>query len=208
MKIFSALLAIFAGNSPVTGKFLAQRPVTRSFDVFFECARINGWVNNREVGDLRRHCAHYDVIVISHLNRIITKHYEAYSVCIILRLYHMFLKSMMTSSNGSIFCVTGLYEGNPPVTGALMFSLICGWSNVWANNQDVDDARRHLAVIMTSLKCTEPAFTLFDITIFENCAKMFRSVVTWPTSHFLNQWWLDYRRINGIYYMRHSTSMS
>ena len=28
------------------------------------CARINGWVNNREVGDLRRHPAHYDVTVM------------------------------------------------------------------------------------------------------------------------------------------------
>ena len=28
------------------------------------CARINGWVNNREAGDLRRHRAHYNVIVI------------------------------------------------------------------------------------------------------------------------------------------------
>ena len=29
------------------------------------CARINGWVNNREAGDLRRNRAHYDVIVIN-----------------------------------------------------------------------------------------------------------------------------------------------
>ena len=29
------------------------------------CARINGWVNNREAGDLRRHCAHHDVIVMT-----------------------------------------------------------------------------------------------------------------------------------------------
>ena len=28
------------------------------------CARINDWVNNREVGDLRRHCGHYDVNVM------------------------------------------------------------------------------------------------------------------------------------------------
>ena len=28
------------------------------------CARINGWVNNREAGDLRRHRGHYDVIVM------------------------------------------------------------------------------------------------------------------------------------------------
>ena len=28
------------------------------------CARIKGWVNNREAGDLRRNRAHYDVIVM------------------------------------------------------------------------------------------------------------------------------------------------
>ena len=28
------------------------------------CARMNGWVNNREAGDFRRHGAHFDVIVI------------------------------------------------------------------------------------------------------------------------------------------------
>ena len=65
METFSSLLAICAGNSPVTGEFPAQRPVTRSFDVFFYiCARINGWVNNGEAGDLRRYCAHYDVTVM------------------------------------------------------------------------------------------------------------------------------------------------
>ena len=34
METFSALLAICAGNSPVTGEFPAQRLITRSFDVF------------------------------------------------------------------------------------------------------------------------------------------------------------------------------
>ena len=37
---FSALLAICAGNSPVTGEFPSQRLVTRSFDVFFDL-RLN-----------------------------------------------------------------------------------------------------------------------------------------------------------------------
>ena len=36
METFSALLAICAGNLPVPGEFPAQRPVTRSFDVFFD----------------------------------------------------------------------------------------------------------------------------------------------------------------------------
>ena len=119
METFSALLAICAGNSPVSGEFPAQRPVTRSFDIFFDlrldkrlseqsfhdgvikwkhfprywpfvrgihqspvnsphkgqwrgalifsliCVWINGWVNNREAGDLRRFRAHYDVSVMS-----------------------------------------------------------------------------------------------------------------------------------------------
>ena len=36
MGTFSALLAICAGNSPVPDEFPAQRPVTRSFAVFFD----------------------------------------------------------------------------------------------------------------------------------------------------------------------------
>ena len=40
METFSALLAICAGNSPVIGEFPAQRPVTRTFDVFFDL-RLN-----------------------------------------------------------------------------------------------------------------------------------------------------------------------
>ena len=37
---FSALLALCAGSSAVTGEFPAQRPVTRSFNVFFDL-RLN-----------------------------------------------------------------------------------------------------------------------------------------------------------------------
>ena len=36
MEAFSALLAICAGNSPVPGEFPTQRPVTRSFGVYFD----------------------------------------------------------------------------------------------------------------------------------------------------------------------------
>ena len=71
MKTFSALLAFCVRNSPVTGEFPAQRPVTRSFD-FFILAWTNGWVNKLDAGDLRRHEAHYDVIVM-------IKEYRCYS---------------------------------------------------------------------------------------------------------------------------------
>ena len=63
METFSALLAICAGNSPVTGEFPAQRPVTRSFDVFFDL-RLNkrltkqswGWWFETPSRPLWRHC--------------------------------------------------------------------------------------------------------------------------------------------------------
>ena len=53
----------FAGNSPVTGEFPAQRPVTRSFDVFFD-QRRNKWSSKQWWGwwfetpsrPLWRHC--------------------------------------------------------------------------------------------------------------------------------------------------------
>ena len=35
-QTFSTLLFVCAGNSPVTGEFPSQRPVMRSFDVFFD----------------------------------------------------------------------------------------------------------------------------------------------------------------------------
>ena len=34
------------------------------------CTRINGWINNREAGDLRRHHAHYDVTVMWFVNTV------------------------------------------------------------------------------------------------------------------------------------------
>ena len=62
METFSALLAICAGNSPVSGDFPAQRPVTRSFDVFFDLCpnkRLSkqswGWWFETQSGSLWRH---------------------------------------------------------------------------------------------------------------------------------------------------------
>ena len=40
METLSALLALCAGNLPVTGEFPTQRPVTQSFDVLFDLRLI------------------------------------------------------------------------------------------------------------------------------------------------------------------------
>ena len=60
---------------------------------------------------------------------------------------------MMTSSNGSIFGVTGLCVENSPVNfphkgqwrGALVFSLIWACTNGWVKTRNAGDLRRHSA---------------------------------------------------------------
>ena len=49
-------------RSPVNSPHKSQRPGALMF--YSICSWINGWVNNREAGDLRRHLAHYYVSVI------------------------------------------------------------------------------------------------------------------------------------------------
>ena len=49
METFYALMSICAGNSPVPGEFPAQRPLTRSFDVFFDL-RLNKRLSKQSWG--------------------------------------------------------------------------------------------------------------------------------------------------------------
>ena len=62
MEIFSALLVLCVGNSPVNSPHKGQ---WRGALVFSSISFwTNGWVSNRGAGDLRRHRAHYDVTVM------------------------------------------------------------------------------------------------------------------------------------------------
>ena len=63
-RVTGPLCGVCAGNSPVTGEFPSQRPVTQSFMFSLICAWTSSWVNNWDTGALRRHRAHYDVIVM------------------------------------------------------------------------------------------------------------------------------------------------
>ena len=102
MATFSALLAICAGNSPHKGQWRGALMFT------LICARINGWVNNREGGDLRRHRAHYDVIVMI---RIRLNQPIWFQTVIII-----FLSVMKIQSNSRLNTATIVLNGhfNPP----------------------------------------------------------------------------------------------
>ena len=60
----SASLAICAGNSPVPVNSPHKGQWRGALMFSLICVWINGWVNNREAGDLRRYRVHYDVIVM------------------------------------------------------------------------------------------------------------------------------------------------
>ena len=60
METFSPSLALCAGNSPVTGEFPYKGQWRGALIFSLICA----WINNGEAGDLRRHRAHYEVIVM------------------------------------------------------------------------------------------------------------------------------------------------
>ena len=83
METFSALLALCAGNSPVTFvRGIHRSPVNSPHKGHWRgalmfsliCAWNNSWANNGDAGDLRRHGAHYVVIVMPKLK--ISSQYE------------------------------------------------------------------------------------------------------------------------------------
>ena len=84
METSSALLAICAGISPGTSEFRTQRPVKRSFDVFFDLKQRlskQPWA-----GDLRRHRAHYDVTVMELMWPWRRDDMETFSALLVLRV--------------------------------------------------------------------------------------------------------------------------
>ena len=65
METFSALLVLCAGNSPSPVNSPHKGQWRGALMLLWSALWINGWVNNREAGDLRHHSAHYDVIVMN-----------------------------------------------------------------------------------------------------------------------------------------------
>ena len=97
--------SIFRVTGPLCGEFTGNRwiPHTKASDAELCCFLpsapwINGWVNNREAGDLRRHRAHYDVIVVLNINAVFifiisrthTQYYQHENKTIRLRLVCVF----------------------------------------------------------------------------------------------------------------------
>ena len=95
MEPFSALLALGAGNSSVTGQFPSQRPVARALMYSLIYAWTNDRVNNRYTGDQRRHRAHYDVTVMWY--RIIHTNLKHFHENIVIKFYSKYYPPIATN---------------------------------------------------------------------------------------------------------------
>ena len=121
-------------------------------------AWINGWVNNGDAGDLRRHRVHYDVIAINviykHSERIFQisnhqLHLDIFRRHEVIRVFITWQRHQMETFSALL----AICAGNSPVTGpvkgqwrgALMFSLIYAWINGWLNNGKAGNLRHHRA---------------------------------------------------------------
>ena len=173
------------------GEFTGHRwiPLTKASDPELWCflwsaPEINGWVNNREAGDLRSHSAQYDVTVMGYSNKymigyphllrsvvnfntIRSNHFLEMEIqslwqtlCPVVMLstsgaashehfcnQYVVISSlrvvMMTSWNGSIFCVTGPLCGEFTSDAELWCILWSApWINGWVYNREAGDLRR------------------------------------------------------------------
>ena len=66
------------------------------------CARINGWANNGEAGDLRRHLAHYDVIVMT-VGRLRLPHAHEWTISRMLSQWNSLLRHKLTEAEWRIY---------------------------------------------------------------------------------------------------------
>ena len=164
VNMFCVTRSLCEGNPPVSGGIHSQRAVTRSFDVFFdlylnkhlskhsrrrcfETPSCSSWrhANDSEVhwaavGDIyheictRFYCALFcfglfdNAVWIHHDDVIEWKHFPR---------YWPFVRGIHWSPVNS--------PRKGPWRGALMFSLICTWTNGWANNRGAGDLRNQRA---------------------------------------------------------------
>ena len=160
METFSALLAFCAGYSPFPVEFPAQRPVTRSFDVFVDLRpnkRLNkqwwGWWLETLSRPLWRHCnAHavplmtylYFGPLFNHSNRDITSSSWADRVAVPERKYVIKIRVRYQYSRWRrkqllrnvytaifIFCMVVFHSTEARYSGAIITSV--WYANLWQN---------------------------------------------------------------------------
>ena len=104
---------------------------------------------------------------------ILRNHCFSYSYGSVRKIYFVFNHAMMTSSDGNIFRVTGLFCGEftghrwiplTNVSDAELWCFLCDCTNVWVNNRYTGGLRRH--------------YVYCDVTVKARCKKCARALMT------------------------------
>ena len=136
--------------------------MTQSLDVLFDPGLNKRLIKQWDAGDLRRHCAHYDVTVINtlrwrHNGRDSVSKHQPHD-CSLNRLFRR--RSKKTSK----LRVTGLCAGNSPLTGEFPAQMASNAENVsiWWRRHDIlpIGIQFQIESIMKSIKLTADIFIL------------------------------------------------
>ena len=171
MEPFSALLALCAGNSPVSGEFPAQRPVTRSFDVSF---------------DLR-------------LNKQLSKQSWGW-------WFETLWRSLWRHRNAKSWIAEETLAWPCKIIRHLQVQCWPGSGSVWSLSQAFNTLRLrqngcHFTDIFKCILLNEKAWILLKISLKFVAKVQINNIPAWVqimawhwpgTSHYLNQWWLQY----------------
>ena len=126
-------------RSPVNSSHKGQWRGALIFSL--NCARINGWVNNGEAGDFRRHRAHHGVAVMFYEYPINVSKPQLLTWKLDSGRFHLQYSQLQWSlwrhQMETFSTLLTICAGNSPVSGqwrgALMFSLIYTRINGWVN---------------------------------------------------------------------------
>ena len=202
METFSALLALCAGNSSVTGEFSSKRASNGGFGVFCDVSlnkRLNKqpsrWWFEIPVCSLWRYCnvsiisesTKYHLHVIYHAVTIYSRCYHSFAAASSLKyechwkvftkyfcmIHSAWWRHKMDTFSALLAFVRGSHRSpvNSPHKGkwrgALVFSLICAWINGWVNSGEAGDLRGHCAhydvtVMVWGVEINIPALVVLD----------------------------------------------
>ena len=123
---FNIMITLSNGNilgvtGPLCGEFTGHKGQWREALMFsLVCVWLNGWVNNREAGDLRRYRSHYSVIVMSFLcigqdRKLKFFHRKVTLLCITTTVTFLLNSlSRPTTNKTSKFRITGFFVWRIP----------------------------------------------------------------------------------------------
>ena len=130
------------------------------------CARINGWVNNGEAGDLRRHRAHYDVTVM-----------------ILFRIWSWLISSKCRIDASPSLVIIGLHNGLSPVRCQTISLKSHPKEQTWMN-QNYQNSSIFIHLQLSSV--IYPPFCLLGAAIHHEISSAIRNDVDGPAKTVLN----------------------